>query len=391
MKCKCWSRRRFLQTAALGTAARALMRAEDTPAVPVAPVSLASCDNYDDGSLYWTMRDMFDQLGGLGGLVRGKTVAMKLNMTGLPESRLNGAPAELAQWVHPRLILALVQLLDEAGATRIRLLESVQDSIMSLPDFMIRAGWDPMQFLSAGRQVEFENTNYLGEGTKYSRFTPSYGGHLFPGYDLNHSYEDCDVFVSVAKLKQHMLAGLTLSMKNVFGALPCTIYGVNAGIDEPNLEPKGIRSAVMHDGARGPSRSSPQELDPASPRHPGYRLPRVVTDLVASRPIHLAIIDGIETMSGSEGPWNRGVARVSPKVLLAGLNPVCTDAVAAAVMGFDPMAPGGTLPWLNCDSILELGELTGIGRRDLSAIEVIGRRIEDVRFPFVKPDPPVPA
>jgi len=140
---------------------------------------------------------------------------------------------------------------------------------------------------------------------------------------------------------------------------------------------------VMHDGARGPSLSSPQELDPLSPRNPGYRLPRVVTDLVAARPIHLAIIDGIETISGSEGPWNAGVARVSPKVLLAGLNPVCTDAVAAAVMGFDPMASGGSLPYRNCDSTLELAEAVGIGRRDLSAIEVRGRRIEDVRFPFV--------
>lgn len=329
------------------------------------------------------MRDMFDQLGGLGTLVRGKTVAIKLNMTGTPESRLNGTPAELAQWVHPRVILALVQLLDEAGAVRIRLLESVQDSVMSLPDFMIRAGWQPMEFLSAARQVEFENTNYLGEGTKYSRFKPAYGGLLFPAYDLNHSYEDCDVFVSVAKLKQHLLAGLTLSMKNVFGALPCTIYGVNAPIDEPGLVPKGIRSAVMHDGARGPALSSPQELDPATPRVPGYRLPRVITDLVASRPIHLALIDGIESMSGSEGPWNAGVARVSPKVLIAGWNPVCTDAVAAAVMGFDPMAPGGTLPWRNCDSVLELAETVGIGRRDLSAIEVIGKQIEEVRFPYV--------
>ena len=382
MNCRKWSRRSFLATAAAAAATPRMARAQSAPS---APVALASCDNYHDGSLYWTMREMFDQVGGLGGLVRGKTVAMKLNLTGTTSSRLSGAPLELAQWVHPWLILALVQLMDEAGASRIRLLESVQDSVMSLPDFMQQAGWEPLHFVNNGRRVEFENTNYLGEGRSYSRVTPPNGGFLFPAYDLNHSYEDCDVFVSVAKLKQHLLAGLTLSMKNVFGALPCTIYGVNAGVAEPSLEPRGIRSAVMHDGARGPSLSSPQELDPTSPRHPGYRLPRVVTDLVAARPIHLAVIDGIETMSGSEGPWNAGTARVTPRVLIAGTNPVCTDAVGAAVMGFDPMAPGGTLPWRNCDSTLEIGEAAGIGTRDLSRIEVIGRRIEDVRFPFVKP------
>jgi uncharacterized protein (DUF362 family) len=375
------TRRRFLGTAALVAAAPRISRAQYAPS---APVAIASCDNYHDGTLYWKLREMFDQLGGLGGLVRDRTVALKLNMTGDTTSRLNGAPPELAQWVHPWLILALVQLLDEAGANRIRLLESVQDSTMPLPEFMQRAGWDPAYFANAGRRVEFENTNFLGEGKRYSRFTPPLGGFLFPAYDLNHSYEDCDVFVSVAKLKQHLLAGLTLSMKNVFGMLPCTIYGNNAGVQEPSLAPNGIRAMVMHEGSRKPSLSAPQETDPTTPRIPGFRLPRVITDLVAARPIHLAVIDGIETMSGSEGPWNPGVARVSPKVLIAGTNPVCTDAVAAAVMGFDPMVSGGNLPWIGCDSILAMAESVGIGTRDVRQIEVAGRRIEDVRFPFVR-------
>jgi uncharacterized protein (DUF362 family) len=372
----------FLGAPALWAATPRILKAQSAPA---APVAIASCDNYHDGTLYWKLREMFDQLGGLGGIVRDRTVALKLNLTGDPSSKLNGAPVELAQWVHPWLILALVQLLDEAGASRIRLLECVPDSTGLLQDFMKKAGWDPTYFANAGRRVEFENTNYLGEAKRYSRFTPPLGGFLFPAYEMNHSYEDCDVFVSVAKLKQHLLAGITLSMKNVFGCLPCTIYGGNAGVQEPGIAPgAGNRGLVMHNGSRRPSLSVPQETDPASPRIPGYRLPRVITDLVAARPIHLAIIDGIETMSGSEGPWNAGVARVSPKVLIAGTNPVCTDAVGAAVMGFDPMAHGGMTPWFGCDSHLELAESVGIGTRDLSRIEVIGRRIEDVRFPFIK-------
>ena len=48
---------------------------------------------------------------------------------------------------------------------------------------------------------------------------------MYKGYDLNHSYDDCDVFVSLAKLKEHFTAGVTLSMKNCFGSTPCTIYG----------------------------------------------------------------------------------------------------------------------------------------------------------------------
>ena len=74
-------------------------------------------------------------------------------------------------------------------------------------------------------------------------------------------------------------------------------------------------------------------------------MPRIVADLVAARPIHLAIIDGIKTMSGGEGPWIAGGHVVSPRVLVAGTNPVTTDAVATAAMGFDPMADRGQAPF----------------------------------------------
>ena len=93
----------------------------------------------------------------------------------------------------------------------------------------MEANWDPSMILNAAKLVEFENTNYLGNGKQYSRFKVPNGGHMFPAYDLNHSYADCDVFVSIAKMKEHATAGVTLSMKNCFGITPCTIYGDGAG------------------------------------------------------------------------------------------------------------------------------------------------------------------
>ncbi len=129
------------------------------------------------------------------------------------------------------------------------------------------------------------------------RFPVPHGGHLFPAFDLNHSYEDCDVFVSIAKLKEHMTAGITLSMKNCFGITPCTIYGDGAPEDEAGRVPLGGRFPI-HSGLRQPAKCSPAENDPKSPREGGYRVPRCVADLVAARPIHLAIIDGIESQTG---------------------------------------------------------------------------------------------
>jgi hypothetical protein len=171
-------------------------------------------------------------------------------------------------------------------------------------------------------------------------------------------------------------------MKNVFGMLPLTIYGTNAGVDEPGTSTSGFRGEVMHVGKRAPSLSAPQEVNPDSPRNAGYRLPRVITDLCAARPIHLAIIDGIETMAGGEGPWTTGLSLVRPGVLIAGFNPVATDAVATAIMGFDPMAPGGEGTFRAVDNTMDFAEQMGLGTRDLRNIEVTGERIQDLVHPF---------
>lgn len=107
-----------------------------------------------------------------------------------------------------------------------------------------------------------------------------------------------------------------------------------------------------------------------------------MADLAAARPVHLAILDGIESMAGSEGPWSPGGRRISPGVLISGLNPVATNAVAAAVMGFDPMADRGTPPFPRCDSTLRLAEQAGLGTRDLTGIEVLGEPVGKVICPY---------
>ncbi len=147
---------------------------------------------------------------------------------------------------------------------------------------------------------------------------------------------------------------------------------------------------MFHDGKRQPPSLAAPEVDPASPRHDGYRIPRVVVDICAARPIDLGIIDGIESMGGAEGPWGGGEG-CHPGVLVAGTNCVNTDAVAAAVMGFDPMAPAGAPPFYACDNFLELAEGVGLGSRDLGRIEVAGTPIREARFDFAPLDPqPLP-
>jgi len=350
---------------------------------PTSRVAIGLCPEYDR-QVAEVLSKMFDQLGGLGPLVRGKTVAIKLNLTGPTDMKLGAMSNQSTHWVHPQVIGSLVALLGKAGATRIRLLESAPVGTKPLEEFMISAGWQPKDFASAASRVEFENTNFLGSGKTYARFMVPGGGLMYAGYDLNHSYRDTDVFVSLAKLKEHRTAGVTLSMKNCFGITPCTIYSQEAPEDEPSIVPVGFRMP-MHSGSRVPPKSAPQPV--AESKDPGFRVPRITADLVAARPIHLAVIDGIYTMTAGELPYQDKKKEwvnkaVHPGVLIAGMNCVCTDAVATAVMGFDPMMDRGTPPFEKCDSTLRLAEGLGVGTRDLNRIEVVGAPIAKARYRF---------
>ena len=377
----CWTRRQWMAAAA-GLAAP---RIHAAPAAPSSPVALARCPAYDNRVLAG-MRKMFDQLGGIGALVSGKTVAVKINMTGAPRDRTGYRPAWDTRWSHPVVIAAAVHLIGEAGARRVRILEGSTEDDHPLEENFLIGGWDPADLLAAAPIVEMENTGFLGYGKEYKRLKVSDGGLVYSEFDVNHSYSECDVMVSIAKLKEHEQTGLSLSLKNMVGIVPGTVYGDSAGYDQPAERPYGALT-MFHKGNRQPPEGTPPEKDPQSSREPGYRIPRIAVDLVRARPVDLAIIDGIEAQTAGSGASldagsPRKIRLVNPAILIASRNPVCADAVAAAAMGFDPMASRGTPPFENCDSTLELAEQAGIGARDLKKLEIRGATIAAVRTPF---------
>jgi uncharacterized protein (DUF362 family) len=359
-------------------AAAPLLKADTAPA-PSAPVSIAKCASYED-DVTAKLATMFDQLGGLAGLVRNKTVAIKLNMTGGAGKKLNGLAPASTHMTHPKVTAAAVYLMGRAGAKRIRIVESGY-GIPLLEDEMQAVGWDVKTLQSAAPVVEFENTSGAGKSRTYARFKVP-APYMYPEYVLNRAYEDTDVFVSIAKLKNHADCGVTLSMKNCFGMTPLSIYGGDAGVDEPNERATNNRAAVCHVGRRQPAKIAPPELHPGVSNEAGYRVSRIVADLAVVRPIHLALIDGVESMAAGEGPWIRGVRPVKPGVMIAGLNPVCTDAVATAVMGYNPRATRGTAPFRNADNTMLLAEAVGVGTADLKRIEVRGVPIEQVIYRY---------
>ncbi len=351
-------------------------------ALPSWPVSIARCSSYDE-DLTAILSGMFDQLGGLSKLVQGKSVTVKLNLTGSPALRIQGRALGSTHYTHPKTAAAMASLLDRAGARRVRFVESCWGTAGPLEEYLLESGWNVRSLKSAAKSVEFVNTNGLTGGHKqYSRFKVAGGGLVFPAYDLHPVFEQTDVFVSMAKLKNHETCGVTLSMKNIFGITPASIYGDDAGLDEPNESPAKGRVDTCHLGKRQPAKSSPAEVNPQSSRNPGYRMPRITAELNAARPIDIAFIDGVETIVGGEGPWNRGVKPVRPGILLLGTNALSTDTVATAAMGYDPRAPRGEGVFKTCDNTLLLAEQLGLGSADLKQIDVRGLKLEDALYRF---------
>jgi len=344
---------------------------------PASTVAIARCRGYSE-DLTAIFGRMFDQIGGIGPLVRNKTVAVKLNLTGQPV-RFPVDP-KLPYRTQPDTVLAVATLLARAGARRIRLIETFFPAGQDM-SLWARYQLNIQAINNVGCKVEWENAQNLGQGKDYARLRVPWGGYVYPAYHLNHSFVDCDTFVSMSKLKHHWIAGVTMALKNNFGITPCSLYGSDCGPDG-NENPRQERGSVCHAGSTTPPTGVAQEVNPQSPRDAGYRVPRIVADLCGARPIDLSIVDGVESIRGGEGVWNPGVSYIKADVLLAGKNPVCVDAVATAVMGHDPRADRGTVPFLRGDNTLKLAEAAGLGTTDLARIEVAGLSIKEARYDY---------
>jgi len=147
-------------------------------------------------------------------------------------------------------------------------------------------------------------------------------------------------------------------MKNLFGVTPSALYASDAR-NESSTE---SRSRVLHEGGLS---AAGGEVLPVPSHDPGFRVPRVVVNIVRARPIDISVIDGIVTMHGGEGQWQgASLGIVVPGLLIAGRNCVCTDSGAAAVMEYNPDAAHWTVPFQNGANTLRLAAESGIGTTD---------------------------
>ncbi|MBN2306151.1 MAG: DUF362 domain-containing protein [Anaerolineae bacterium] len=335
-----------------------VVHALDNPRPAVVPaanrptVAIAQANSYNRALIRRRVFDMIDQLGGLGDVVKsGDRVAIKTNLTGgsWAEGML-GVPCTESYITHPAVTRALVEAVLDAGAGEVFLVEAVYDQaswqVWGNQDIADDLGVTLIDLNQPDPFDDFREKRIGPDWLRYETMT------------MNPLLHDVDVFMSVAKLKCHATAGITLSMKNLVGLVPMQFY---------RLDDNDTNRSALHG--------------------PGYqahiRIPCVIIDLVRARPIDFSLIDGVMTSEGGEGPWNDGWTPKIANVLVAGKDMVATDAVAAAVMGFNPEAASfAEAPFHFCLNHLQLAHALGLGTHKLNEIEIVGAELADVVVPF---------
>ena len=236
-----------------------------------------------------------------------RSVLLKANLVGLdPLGVMNTHPAVIAATRESFLRLGASQVLVGDGPAMDRDTEAILESVR-LREY---AGALSGVFVD----LNVDDVERVLLETRASRLKELY----FPKTVLG-----VDFLVSMPKMKTHHWAGVTLSLKNMFGVVPGSCYGWPKNV----LHWAGIDQAILDINA-------------------------------AVRP-DFAIVDGIIGMEGN------GPIQGTPKpscVLVFGDDPVAVDATCCRVMGLLPekvkyLAGAGTmLGHVNADKIQQLGE-----------------------------------
>jgi hypothetical protein len=158
------------------------------------------------------------------------------------------------------------------------------------------------------------------------------GGRMFHKYPVPRSTAEADAMVSVQKLKNHLFAGVTLCLKNLFGLMP--------------LQPRGR---------------------PRGYYHHLVRMPYVFADLGRIFNPALNILDGLVCQAGEE--WGKGENPRICNTLIAGDQVIATDACGAHLMGHDPQADWLTPPFHRDRNTLLVAAEGGFGTVDLRRID----------------------
>ncbi len=315
-------------------------------------VAARRCTSYEDTSLRQPLIDMVDRLGAFKRLRPGDRVLLKINLTGGAEiantyMRQQGILPWETYWTHFEVIRIMAELYRDAGAGRIW----VADALFGSDSYALGGYREKLAPLA-----ELLDLDQPGPSGSFISL-PVAGSLRYASFFAREEVGQCDHLAAITKMKCHQNCGLTLGLKGHIGLVPVSQY---------RLQPTDFSRTLLH----------------GTPSESGQILPQGIVDLNKARPIDFSLIDGIRTAEGGEGPWVGTFNAVQPGVLVAGIDPVATDAVACSLMGFDPQASGFTSPFVSSLNHIRLAADNGLGQSRLADIAYSGPELAMLRFPF---------
>jgi uncharacterized protein (DUF362 family) len=257
---------------------RWMLRAQVRRFSPATRVAIGNCPGYEEDVLSH-LRALWEQAGMPD--LQGKRVLIKANMI----DAIEGQPIT----THPRVVVALADLLTELGVGEVKVgdgsgfrrdTHSVAGAVGLLPELEKRG-------------IEFVDLNYDNP-----RPVPVKDGWLRRSTKLwlPQSVLKADYIISAPKMKTHHWAGVTLSLKNLYGVIPGSRYGWPKNM----LHVNSIQASIL--------------------------------GIYTALPPVLAVVDGIVGMEG-DGPLYG--TPVEHGVLVVSSDPVAADIVCTELMGYD--------------------------------------------------------
>jgi uncharacterized protein (DUF362 family) len=333
------TRRDFIKTstaAALGIA----IGSTASPGKPV--VSIVRIENE---KVEYAVEKAIDLLGGIRNVTKGKNSIM------LKPNLVAESPTFTTK---PTVIRALANLMKNAGkeviigegsavATGYNFKSNItyRTKKQDILDSMQKYVFDQLGYTELAQSMNVPLIN-LHSGDLVDVDVPN--GLLFSKITLHKSLTEIDMLCSVPMMKTHVLATVTLGMKNLIGLYPGTVY-------------YSVRS-WLHDHA-------------AEKKSPGIAYE--ILDMVRANKLGLVVVDGSTAMEG-DGPTSGSLVKMN--LIIAGTNPLATDMIAAKIMGFEP----DEVPTFKCARLL------GMEPDDIGGIEIRGETVENVKHNFKKPN-----
>ncbi len=316
---------------------------DDTLSEKTAVVSIA---RIDDGRIDRAVEQAIDLLGGIETVTAGKDrIMLKPNVVSEDRRSITKTP----------VIETLGRMMKGAGKEVCIGEGSASAWLYNADDHGNVCRLSDEQRLNDMQQYVFRQTGYAGLSealgiplvnlhTGPMVTVPVPDGFVYRELELHQELTEIDLLCSVPMMKTHTLATVTLGIKNLFGVIPGTVYGT-------------VRAHV-HDVT--------SEVDPTG-------TDATLIDLIKATKTGLVVVDASMAMEG-DGPTNGKLVEMN--LIIAGTNPLATDMVSAALMGFAPWEVP-TFGWAH---------RAGLGPDSLRHIEVRGAPAREVWQRFERPD-----